>query len=185
MTDAGDGFSLLRRGGRQERTGATEQEPVELALAELIQKISAQDDGAAPTAGPSGVDVLSLQIEDQHAAVGVPVLQVDSNLVELVQEDLLAHLAQVPGDNQVKILRRSSQIVKVGADGLKGAGSHGGSHVVGIGDTQIHNGPHRGGLYKGSVSFAANQRRTGTGYGPLSSGTPLTTIAQGIAVLPL
>ena len=35
-------------------------------------------------------DVLSLQIEDQHAAVGVPVLQVDSNLVELVQEDLLA-----------------------------------------------------------------------------------------------
>ena len=95
MTDAGDGFSLLRRGGRQERTGATEQEPVELALAELIQKISAQDDGAAPTAGPSGVDVLSLQIEDQHAAVGVPVLQVDSNLVELVQEDLLAHLAQV------------------------------------------------------------------------------------------
>lgn len=123
MTDAGDGFSLLRRGGRQERTGATEQEPVELALAELIQKISAQDDGAAPTAGPSGVDVLSLQIEDQHAAVGVPVLQVDSNLVELVQEDLLAHLAQVPGDNQVKILRRSSQIVKVGADGLKGAGA--------------------------------------------------------------
>ena len=104
---------------------------------------------------------------------------------ELVQEDLLAHLAQVPGDNQVKILRRSPQIVKVGADGLKGAGSHGGSHVVGIGDTQIHNGPHRGGLYKGSVSFAANQRRTGTGYGPLSSGTPLTTIAQGIAVLPL
>lgn len=75
MTDAGDGFSLLRRGGRQERTGATEQEPVELALAELIQKISAQDDGAAPTAGPSGVDVLSLQSKTNTPAVGVPDLR--------------------------------------------------------------------------------------------------------------
>ena len=96
MTDAGDGFSLLRRGGRQERTGATEQEPVELALAELIQKISAQDDGAAPTAGPTGVDVLSLQIEDQHAAVGVPVLQVDSNLVNWSRRISLPTLPRSP-----------------------------------------------------------------------------------------
>ncbi len=153
MTDAGDGFSLLRRGGRQERTGATEQEPVELALAELIQKISAQDDGAAPTAGPTGVDVLSSRSKTNTPQSVYRSSRLTPTWWNWSRRISLPTFAQVPGDNQVKILRRSPQIVKVGADGLKGAGSHGGSHVVGIGDTQIHNGPHRGGLYKGSVSL--------------------------------
>ena len=39
MTNAGDGLSLLRRGGREQRAGAAEQDPVELALAKLVQKV--------------------------------------------------------------------------------------------------------------------------------------------------
>ena len=79
------------------------------------------------------MDILPLQIEDQDAAVGIPVFQTDADLMELVQKNLLTHLSQVPGDNQVEVLRRGAQIVKVGADGLEGAGRHGRAHVVGVG----------------------------------------------------
>ena len=52
-----------------------------------------------------------------------------------------AHLAEVPGHNQVKVLRGGAGVVQVVDQGLGGGGSHGGAHIIGILDAQVGDAP--------------------------------------------
>ena len=67
MTYTGNGQALLGRGGRQQRTGAAEQNPFQLSGRQLPQKVAAQGDCAAPAAGTACVDIL-LGIVKNHTA---------------------------------------------------------------------------------------------------------------------
>lgn len=71
---------MLGAQGREKRACAAEQKSGELAPFQLAQKISAQDAGTAAAAASAAMDILLLQIEDQHAAVLIAISKTNAIL---------------------------------------------------------------------------------------------------------
>lgn len=75
---------------------------VSFAAVKLAEKMGAEDDGAAPAAGPSGVDILLFRIENKTAAVLQFSAQAQALPAGQAQQGFLAHGPQVPGENASK-----------------------------------------------------------------------------------
>ena len=82
--------------------------------------MGAQGDGTAATAGATSVDILLLEVENQCAAVSKLPAQSQTFLPCQGKECFLTHLAQVAGDDQIKVTVDGMQIVKMCLDGSKG-----------------------------------------------------------------
>ena len=119
MADTRNRQTLLGGGGGEERAGAAEENPLQLSLIQLIQKISAQCDRAAATPGTSRMDILHGVVKHQGAAVRQLSAKGQTVPFAQFQQNLLADLTQVTGDDQVKILRFSVQILHMGLNGVK------------------------------------------------------------------
>ena len=120
MADPGDGKSLLGGGGGEQGTGAAEENLLQLAPAQLPQKVAAQGDGAAPAAGAACVDILYRVVKNQISAVGELPAEFQSVPLGKLHEKLLAQLPQIAGDDHIIILHRGAKILKMGADGCVG-----------------------------------------------------------------
>ena len=70
MADAGDGQALLVGGGREECSGATEEDPLQLSFIEFVQQVAAEGNGTAPASGAAGMNILGLLVKDHTAAIG-------------------------------------------------------------------------------------------------------------------
>ena len=121
MADAGDALALLGRGGGEQSARAAEENVFPAPGAHTVEQMPGEHHGGAAAAGAAAVHVLTLQIVDQGAAVG-QVVQVHAVLVEQVEQDLAAQLAQVSGDDQVVLRGPASRVLEVGLDGLIGRG---------------------------------------------------------------
>lgn len=185
VADAGDGQTLLGGGGGEQRPGAAEENPLQLSLIESAQKVAAEGNGAASAAGTAGVDILYGIVENHRTAVGQLAAQVQLIAAGYFQKHFLAQLAQISGDDQIKVIGCPFHIFHMGFDGGKCRRGHGGPHVVGIGHAQIGDCADGAALDSGAGAGGADQCRAGAGYRPLGSGSPLPAVAQGEPVLPL
>ena len=70
MANAGHGQSLLAGGGGEKCPSAAEEDPLQIALVEFVQKFAAEGNGTASTTGATGMNILSNLIEHQSAAIG-------------------------------------------------------------------------------------------------------------------
>ena len=122
MTDSGDGQSLLGGSGGKQRPGAAEEDPFQLPAVQQIQKIPAQGNGAASAAGTAGVNVLGDLVENQGTAVCQLPTQGKSFPFAHFQQQILAQLAKIPGDDEIEVLRSPIQILHMGPNGLESPG---------------------------------------------------------------
>ena len=130
--------------------------------------------------------ILRLQVVDERAAVVVHVCDIHAVARKEVRHDLLAELPEVAGDDEVVILRRAAEVVKMRAErGIRG-GRHRRAHIVRVLDTPVRDRADSRGAHKRSVwdvlpyDAAARARD-----GPLRRGRALPAVAQREAVLPL
>ena len=119
MTSAGNRQSLLRGCGGEEGAGAAEEDVLQLSPVELRQQLRTQHHGAAAAAGAAAVDILTA-VENQIAAVRQLAADAHTLFPEQMQQHFLSQGPQIPGDNQVKILRGGVKILQMGLDGGKG-----------------------------------------------------------------
>ena len=113
MTDPGDGETLLGGGGGEQGSGTAEKDMGKLSTVQLVQKLAAKDNGAASTAGTAGMDILFLPVEYQGPTVHQ--LSAQGNAVPLrqFQQHFFSGLTQVPGYDQIEILRYPVQIFQM------------------------------------------------------------------------
>ena len=131
------------------------------------------------------MDILLLGIKDHGAAVGQLAPDADALLAEQVHQRFLSQRAQIPGDDEIEILRAGVGVVEVGSDCVEGGRRHGAAHVRRVADPQICDGAHGGGGDLHSSAAALYQGGTASCDGPLGGGGALTAVAQRKAVLPL
>lgn len=67
------------------------------------------------------MDVLLFCVVEEQATV-VVIVQGDAVLFEKVPDDLAAQLAQVPGDDEVVVVRGQAGVPEVGGEGVVGSG---------------------------------------------------------------
>ena len=87
-------------------------------------------------------------------------------------------MPKISRDDEVEVIRGPVQVLHVGPDGLKSRRCHGGTHVIGVFNAQIRDGADSTTLDPRSGTGGADKRRTGTGDGPLGSGSSLTAVPQ-------
>ena len=102
-----------------------------------------------------------------------------------VQDDLLAQLAQVAGDDEVIKVRGAAGVLKMGREGGIGGGGHGGAHVVGVLDALVDDLAGGDVGHMGAGAGLGQHHRPGAGDRPLGGGGALATVFQRSAVLPL
>ncbi len=124
MADTGDGQTLLGGGGGEQCPGTAEQDPFQLPLIQLIQKISTEGDGAASTAGPSGMNVLNRIVEDKGSAINYSAAGVQFVSLAQFHQYLFADLSQIPCYDQIEILGRPAQVFHVRLYGLECSRGH-------------------------------------------------------------
>jgi hypothetical protein len=78
------------------------------------------------------VNVLPIAIEDQNAAVGVKLPELNSVAAEKLLERVVAYGAEVAGHDHVVIVRASAGVGKMRLERFVCRRSHGAAHVVGI-----------------------------------------------------
>ena len=122
MTDTGNGQTLLGGGGGKQRSGAAEQDFLQLTGVQLPQKIAAQGNGAAAAARAAGVDILFNVVENQRPAVCQLSAEADPVPFGKLQKHFLTQLPQIAGNDQVKILGSGLHVVKMSFDGGVGGG---------------------------------------------------------------
>ena len=122
MAYAGYGQTLLGRGGGEQGTRAAEEDAFELSAPELVQQFTAEGDGAAPAARSSGMDILHCIVKDHAAAVCDLSSQGKIVPFSKLQEDVLAHLSQIPCDDQIKIIGGSAKILHMTLYGFECGG---------------------------------------------------------------
>ena len=131
------------------------------------------------------MDILGGVVKDHAAAVQKLATQWQPTPAAQLQQQLLAVLAQVSGDDEVIVLRLLAQVLHMLPDGGKSRRGHGGAHIVGILDAQVCDGAYGAGGDFRSLPLGAEQSRPGSGDGPLGCGGPLAAVAQREPVLPL
>ena len=117
MAYAGNGKTLLSGGGGQKRAGAAEQNAAQFSAVELIKKVSAKCNGAAAAAGAAGVDILHCVVEYQRAAICQLATEAQPVPAGKLQQGFLTQLPQITGDDEVKIIGGSMQILQMCPDG--------------------------------------------------------------------
>lgn len=122
MADPGDGQALLGGCGREQGSGSAEEDLFQLAGAEFAKELSAEGDGAAAAAGTPGVDILGGVVKYHGAAVRQLAPQGQAVPAGKLQEHFLADLAEISGDDEVKVLRAGVKVHKMAADGGEGGG---------------------------------------------------------------
>ena len=115
-----------------------EEQALPAALPQASEQVAVEHGGGASAAGASGVHILLFQMVQQQPAVGVVFRHVHTVLPEEVGDDLLTQQPQIAGDDEVVVLRGGGGSSEVRPQGVVGGGSHGGPHVVGIGDAPVH-----------------------------------------------
>ena len=130
---------------------------------ELAKGFAAQNQLYATVAGmlksqPEAVDdVKKLQAPTYQAdltAIQRSFMSAVQAVKKEVGNDLVAQDPQVSGEDQIVVLRGGSRGGKMGLEGVIGRRGHGGAHVVGVGDPQVHDtaagdgGNRQGGLFR-------------------------------------
>ena len=139
MTYAGNWKTLLGGSRGEQRSGTAEQDLLQFACLQLIKQVTAERDGAASAAGSAGMDILVQIVKDKGSAVCQFSAQIQMVSFSQFQQNVFSQLAQIACDDQIIIQRGPVQIIQMGSYGFKGSGGHGGTHVVGIFDPEIHN----------------------------------------------
>ena len=116
MTDGGNRFPLLSGGGREKGAGGAEQDVVPPALPHPVEQIAGQNHGGTAASGAAAVDVLLFQIVNHGAAV-VIIGQLNTVLVEEIQNDFPAQFPQVAGDDEIIERGLPPGILKMGGQG--------------------------------------------------------------------
>ena len=163
---------------------------ISLTPSENRHRVTDAGDGQPLLCGGRGEQGTGAAEEDTliHTAVSAVFQlspQVQAILTGNIQQDFFAHLTQVTGDDQIKILRTVVEVLQMGTDGLVCGWRHGGTHIIGVLDPEIGNGSDGAGFDDRACSFGADQSGAGAGDRPLGGGSSLPTIPQGKAVLPL
>ena len=73
----------------------------------------------------------------------------------------------------------------MGPNGAVGGPGHGRAHIVGVCDALVLHRTDGGGAQNGALPASGDQHPSSPGDGPLGSGSPLSPVGQGKAVLPL
>ena len=129
--------------------------------------------------------VLPLAVVEQKAAVLEVSAHVNAVPGEEVPDDGVAQLAQVPGDDQVEVPGAGAGVTEEGGEGVVGGGGHGGAHVVGIGDSLVHDAAAGDVGDIGSGALPVQEGAAGGGGGPLGGGGALVAVGHRHPVLPL
>ena len=130
------------------------------------------------------MDILGAVIQ-QQAAVVIGGAHIHPVPLEQVQYDLVAHLAQVAGDDQVIVGGACLGILKIGLQRLIGRKGHGRAHVGLCSHTRVGDAARRGFCDLDPFApFVQHHRARGRGR-PLGSLGPLAAVFQRVAVLPL
>ena len=124
MANPGNGKSLLGGSGGEQGTGAAEQDPLQFPIPQTVQQITAEGDGTAAAAGSPCVYILGGVVEYQASAVRQLTAQRQMIPLSQFQENFLANLSQIPGDDQIKVLRLALEILHVGPYGVKCSRGH-------------------------------------------------------------
>ena len=184
MTDSGNGQPLLGGSGGEQGAGTAEKDAFEFSDIQLIQKIAAEGNGAAAAAGSSCVDILGGVVENQRAAICQFSAQQQPMAPAHFQQEFLAQLSQVTGNDQVEIFRNPVQILHVSPDGLKCSRCHSSPHIAGICNAKIRHGADGAAFYSGPCTRGTDQCSAGSGDSPLGGGGALPAITEGEPVLP-
>lgn len=78
------------------------------------------------------MNILPLAVEDQNAAVGVKLSELNSVAAEKLLERVVAYGAEVTGRDHVVIVRISAGVGKMRLERFVCRRSHGAAHVVGV-----------------------------------------------------
>ena len=103
-------------------TGGAEQQTLPASGLHLTQQIAGEDCGGTAAAGAAAVDILLFRVEDHHTAVIVVGTQVHAVPGEQVDQQFLAQNTQIPGDDQVVIVRTVACVPEVGRQSVIGGG---------------------------------------------------------------
>ena len=125
-----------------------------------------------------------LHIKDERAAVQM-VIERGAILLQQPQQQGAAQYPQIAGDNLVVEARAPTGVPQVGSNGLSGGGGHGGTHVVGVLNTLVHDFTWGDVGDPGTGALPGQHNCPGAGHRPLGSGGALAAVLQGCAVLPL
>ena len=120
MADARDGFPLEAGGGGQQGAGGGEYHSLPAPGPHAGENVPVEDGGGAAAAGGPGVHVLVLPVVQQHAAVEVVAGEVQAVPAEEVQDDGVAQLSQVAGEDQVVVPGGGVGLPEQGGEGLVG-----------------------------------------------------------------
>ena len=85
MRNGRDALLLHDGGWTEQRARGNEQDIAIDALAHFVEDIAAQYRSAAPAAGAAGMDVLRF-IKDHHAAIAVPLADVDPLFAQQISQ---------------------------------------------------------------------------------------------------
>ena len=124
MANARNWQPLLGGSGGEQGAGAAEKDPFQLPLLQLIQQIPAQGDGTAATAGATGMNILHGVVENQCSAIRQSSPQWQMIPFSQFQKHFFTDLPQIPGNDQIKILRFSVHVLHMGLYGLKCSRGH-------------------------------------------------------------
>ncbi len=119
MRDGGDAFPLLDDSRAEQRAGCDKQDVIEPALAHERENVPAHDRSRAAAAAAAGMDILFFQVVKHQAAVGMRVLQIVTVFEGEFPQDFGSHLAEVTGDNEVKIFCIRAGILEESGYGLR------------------------------------------------------------------
>ena len=131
------------------------------------------------------MDVLPDGVVNQIAAVRQLSADGDPRLPAKPHQRFHANRPQIPGDDEIVVLRRGGCVIQMRPDGVKCGGCHGCAHVACVGDAKVGDRADGGGLDGDDVRGSGDQCRAGAGDRPLGGGGALSAVAQGEAVLPL
>ena len=99
--------------------------------------------------------------------------------------DLLNQCAEIPGHDQVIVLRHAPQIAEMRLQRIDSRRGHGCAHVVRILDAEILHAADRRRLDAHTAAAAAHDAAAGASHGPLGRRRALAAVAEREAVLPL
>ena len=122
MADARNALALHGGGGREERAGGGENDPIPLSLPHTAQKVAVERRGGAAAAAAAHVHVLPLKVIEQHAAVLVVFRHVHAVAREKVHDYAVSELPEVAGHDEVIVRGRGPRVGKEGAERFVGRG---------------------------------------------------------------
>ena len=128
--------------------------------------------------------VLTFPVIQKQAAVLIAVSQFHPLLGKEIQDDPVSQFSQIPGEDQIIVIRACAGVAEEGGEGIVGCGSHGSAHIVGVRDPFVHHfsAGDMGDIRTGSAA-AQNGAACGGG-SPLRCGGALASIGHRHAVLP-